>query len=157
MCLGPCRRARATDNAWASAFAFFLVGVGRLGCEHLAQKAKDVMNRLMLRRSRFWGAEGCVFALTTPLPTCANSSNADAVDVDAATETDAGQDAPSPNLAGLGDGGPRCPMTCSSDLHQVLDSRGQVVANCPPDQGCTANACIYACVPACESARANKS
>jgi len=42
---------------------------------------------------------------------------------------------------------------CSSDLHNVLDCDGNVVTTCPPDQGCSAGACV----PACQSAADNKS
>ncbi len=51
-----------------------------------------------------------------------------------------------------GDGG-TCEHTCSSDLHQVLDCHGTVVTTCPPDQGCGETGCV----PACESAKQNKS
>ncbi|AKT42572.1 IgGFc-binding protein [Chondromyces crocatus] len=51
----------------------------------------------------------------------------------------------------VGGGGP-C-RTCSSDLHHVLDCNGNVIQECPPDQGCG----LEGCVEACESARQNKS
>ena len=43
--------------------------------------------------------------------------------------------------------------TCSSDLRQVLDGSGKVLATCPDDQGCAAGKCV----PACEAAHVNKS
>jgi hypothetical protein len=46
-----------------------------------------------------------------------------------------------------------CPNTCSEDLHDVLDCNGNVVATCPPDQGCSSQGCV----PACQSAADNKS
>lgn len=50
-------------------------------------------------------------------------------------------------------GGSGCDPICSSDLHQILDCNGNVIEECPPDQGCGATGCV----PACESARQNKS
>jgi hypothetical protein len=52
-----------------------------------------------------------------------------------------------------GGGNGNCGLTCSSDLHSIIDCNGALVSTCPPDQGC-ANA---ACVPACDAAVANKS
>ncbi len=54
------------------------------------------------------------------------------------------------------DGGPdiACAEHCSADLHDVLDCNDNVVMTCPASQGCGAGA---TCVPACESAAANKS
>jgi hypothetical protein len=50
--------------------------------------------------------------------------------------------------------GGSCSTThCSSDLHDVLcDGSNSVVQTCPPDQGCAAGSCV----PACQSASANK-
>ncbi len=45
-------------------------------------------------------------------------------------------------------------INCSADLHSVLDDQGNVIKTCPPDQGCGAGG---TCVPACDSAIANKS
>ncbi len=44
-------------------------------------------------------------------------------------------------------------VTCSSDLRQVVDGQGQVLKECPPDQGCANGGCVAACA----SAEANKS
>jgi hypothetical protein len=52
--------------------------------------------------------------------------------------------------SGKGDGGPT--TTCSPDLHDILDSNGNVVQTCPPDQGCSSGGCV----PACEAAAAAK-
>lgn len=49
-------------------------------------------------------------------------------------------------------GGPDC-WRCSADLHQVLDCDGNIIETCPLDQGCGG----LGCVPACESAKRNKS
>jgi hypothetical protein len=46
-----------------------------------------------------------------------------------------------------------CATHCSSDLHSVLDCNNKVVTTCPMDQGCAGNGCV----PACDSAKANKS
>src|SRR6476469_7507605 len=43
-------------------------------------------------------------------------------------------------------------VACSSDLHDVLDANGNVVATCPDDQGCAAGACV----PACQAAAASQ-
>ena len=55
------------------------------------------------------------------------------------------------NIGG-GDGG-GCEKTCSTDLHKALDCKGNVVVECPPDQGCGASGCV----PACDAAKQNKS
>lgn len=44
-------------------------------------------------------------------------------------------------------------VTCSSDLHSVIDADGNIIKKCPDDQGCASGDCV----PACDSARANKS
>lgn len=56
------------------------------------------------------------------------------------------------NIDGAGEGG-GC-LTCSADLHNVLDCGGNLLKACPPDQGCAPGG---QCVAACDSARANKS
>lgn len=43
-------------------------------------------------------------------------------------------------------------VSCSSDLHQVLDGNGNVVGTCPNDQGCAAGSCV----PACQAAAASQ-
>jgi IgGFc binding protein len=55
-------------------------------------------------------------------------------------------------MAGAGGSG-NCPAQCSSDLHSVLDCSGNVIQECPPDQGCGETGCV----PACEAAKHNKS
>jgi hypothetical protein len=40
---------------------------------------------------------------------------------------------------------------CSSDLHDVLDANGNVIATCPDDQGCAAGVCVDACAAAASS------
>src|SRR5579871_3320182 len=53
-----------------------------------------------------------------------------------------------------GEGGTTtCALTCSPDLHDVVDCHGTVVTPCPVDQGCGPGG---ACVPACSAAQANK-
>ena len=56
-------------------------------------------------------------------------------------------------IAGGGGGGP-CDVTCSGDLHAVVDCTGTVVKTCPDDQGCGPG---FECIPACEAATAAKS
>ncbi|APR79780.1 Hypothetical protein A7982_05127 [Minicystis rosea] len=46
-----------------------------------------------------------------------------------------------------------CQTHCSADLHSVVDCNGNVLSTCPADQGCGANGCV----PACDSAKENKS
>ncbi len=41
---------------------------------------------------------------------------------------------------------------CSGDLRSVIDSNGNVVTTCPPDQGCSGGTCV----PACQAAGASK-
>lgn len=55
-------------------------------------------------------------------------------------------------LGGDGSSG-GCPDRCSSDLHSVEDCNGKVITTCPADQGCSGTGCV----PACQSAQANKS
>jgi hypothetical protein len=45
-------------------------------------------------------------------------------------------------------------ITCSADLHNVLDGCGQILSTCPPDKGCAPGG---NCVPACEAASQNQS
>jgi hypothetical protein len=52
-----------------------------------------------------------------------------------------------------GGGQAGCAVSCSSDLHSVVDCNGVVVTTCPPDQGCADGGCV----PACDAAIANKS
>ncbi len=77
---------------------------------------------------------------------------------------DGGGDATVQDGQGTNDGGPTfgdtggkdsggCGVTCSGDLHNVVDCNNNVVTACPPDQGCAAGACV----PACDAAKANKS
>jgi hypothetical protein len=54
-----------------------------------------------------------------------------------------------PNEGGTEGGG----VTCSSDLHRVVDGAGRTIKECPADQGCAAGGCV----PACQSADENKS
>lgn len=55
--------------------------------------------------------------------------------------------------ANTGGGNPDC-LQCSADLHQVLDCDGNLVKECPADQGCAPDG---SCVSPCESASLNKS
>jgi hypothetical protein len=64
--------------------------------------------------------------------------------------TDAGDSATPP---GFGDGGVDGAVAggCSGDLHQIVDSHGNVVQTCPPDQGCANGRCVAACDAAAAS------
>ena len=48
--------------------------------------------------------------------------------------------------------GPGAGSACSGDLRSVIDGSGNVVATCPPDQGCAGGKCV----PACQAAGASK-
>ncbi len=54
----------------------------------------------------------------------------------------------------VGGGGPGCDVSCSTDLHSVIDCNGVVLEECPPDQGCGEGG---VCVPACDAAAQNAS
>jgi hypothetical protein len=57
--------------------------------------------------------------------------------------------APDQAVTTFGDGGPSpAGLGCSGDLQSVVDANGHVVETCPPDQGCSAGACIAACAAA---------
>lgn len=84
---------------------------------------------------------------------CGNKGGIGFDDDGAAGDGSIGDEAPFINSDG-GEGGGQC-TTCSADLHSVLDcNTSQVVTTCPGDQGCGANG---QCVPACDSAKDNKS
>src|SRR5260370_2292477 len=57
-----------------------------------------------------------------------------------------------PSPSGLGGRQSSPGSGCTGDLQSVVDPNGQVVATCPPDQGCLAGACV----PACAAAANNK-
>jgi hypothetical protein len=40
---------------------------------------------------------------------------------------------------------------CSADLRSIVDSNGNVIQTCPPDQGCAGGTCVPACQAAAES------
>ncbi|MCA9621939.1 MAG: IgGFc-binding protein [Myxococcales bacterium] len=77
---------------------------------------------------------------------------------------DDGSGAGKTNGAGGGDGGTSfttgngggstCDLSCSTDLHSVIDCDGNLVTQCPDDQGCGESG---QCVPACDSAAQNAS
>jgi hypothetical protein len=51
------------------------------------------------------------------------------------------------------DGGSGCAMSCSADLHSIVDCNNSVVSTCPANQGCANGVCVDACA----SAAANQS
>lgn len=66
---------------------------------------------------------------------------------DGDSDSDADNDAD-----GDGDGGSNPNgLGCSSDLHDVIDENGNVVATCSADQGCAAGVCVEACAAAAAS------
>jgi hypothetical protein len=78
-------------------------------------------------------------------------------DAGAGGDVTAGLDGRSSDAPGFGtdDGGDGgcAGVHCSSDLHSILDCSGKVVMTCPPEEGCSGSTCV----PACQSAEANKS
>jgi hypothetical protein len=74
---------------------------------------------------------------------------------DGGTGEDAGDasfsDVTNPHFGDAGEGGTGG-TGCSGDLRSVIDSNGNVVTTCPPDQGCNAGKCV----PACQAAAASK-
>jgi hypothetical protein len=75
---------------------------------------------------------------------------------DTGATPDAGADDDVVLFQGDGGGGPAGCVTCSADLHQVLDcTTHQVVQTCPPTAGCDAT--TGQCVSPCASAASNKS
>ena len=88
---------------------------------------------------------GCLIA-------CGSTSNgfSDAGD-DASTTDGALSDGTNPFAdSGNKDGG--VGSGCSGDLRSVIDSSGNVIQTCPPDEGCSGGACV----PACQAAGASK-
>src|SRR5215472_4057657 len=49
-----------------------------------------------------------------------------------------------------GDTNPQQNLSCSPDLQNVVDPNGNVVEQCPSDQGCSGGQCV----PACQAAAA---
>ena len=96
-----------------------------------------------------------VLSLATFAWGCGTSGPSGFEPTDGGTGSDSDPFANDGSLFGEGGGdGSACSVTCSSDLHQVLDCNGNVVTTCPDDQGCGAGG---VCVPACDSAKVNKS
>lgn len=63
-----------------------------------------------------------------------------------------GNNSDSGNGSGSGSGsGSNAGGSCSSDLHDVLDANGNVIATCPAAQGCAAGVCVDACQAAAAS------
>jgi hypothetical protein len=87
----------------------------------------------------------------------AGTDDASLVTVEASAADTSKSDAP--DLVGDGasnDAPPNCSIRCSPDLRQVTDCSDppHVITTCPPDQGCGPG---FKCIPACDSAAANKS
>ena len=55
-------------------------------------------------------------------------------------------------IGGIAGGGGAAGIGCSPDLQKVVDENGNVITDCPPDQGCFGGVCI----PACEAAAQSK-
>lgn len=69
------------------------------------------------------------------------------------TTSGAGGDLLSVAASGAGGGDSSC-FKCSADLHSVVDCDGNVLKECPPEQGCAPGG---TCTTPCEAATANKS
>jgi len=77
------------------------------------------------------------------------SSNGEAFGVDGG---DAGDAALLDVRIGFNDAGDaNIATSCSGDLRSVIDSNGNVVMTCPPDQGCKGGQCVAACQAAAAS------
>ena len=98
---------------------------------------------------------GILLPLAIVLASCGNTGPS-GFDPNADGGGDASDDSIDPfkTDTGGGDAGVCATNSCSSDLHSVLDCNGNVLTTCPDDQGCGVGG---VCVPACNSARDNKS
>lgn len=68
----------------------------------------------------------------------------------AGTTTGTGATGGGISLGGFGGGTPTT-FGCSPDLTKVVDGDGNVIEECPPDQGCSAGECVPACQAAADS------
>ena len=99
------------------------------------------------------------FAMVVGLVACGAGNDPDGTGgsgagLSSGTETTTGSSGGSTGAFSDGGGGQAgCAVSCSTDLHSVIDCNGVVVTTCPPDQGCA----DAGCVPACDAAIANKS
>ncbi len=109
-----------------------------------------------MRAFFIYGACGA-FACSVVMVSCGSSNNCSGsfcADQDGSTDVTT-FDVTDSNI-GFGETGKdsgNCSVTCSGDLHDVVDCNGNVVTACPPDQGCAAGTCVAACA----AASANKS
>jgi len=104
----------------------------------------------------------CIASIATMLAACGNNGACTGTFCggDASNNNDATQllDAPfgGDGLIGFGDTGTSdggCGLTCSGDMHDVVDCNNNVITQCPQDQGCANGACE----PACQAANDTKS
>lgn len=90
---------------------------------------------------------------------CSGSNNPSGFDADGggggSDGANAGDDATSGDDVGSFGGGDAgdgaASLGCSPDLQHVIDQSGQVVKDCPPDQGCDGGQCVAACTAAGDS------
>ena len=105
-----------------------------------------------MRRSLAWYA---YLAVVVVAASCGGNGNkfGDGDDAgDASLDAIGNGDGVSFGDVGAKDGGSCATTHCSSDLHDVLCDDNSVVQTCPADQGCAGGTCV----PACDSASANK-
>lgn len=104
-----------------------------------------------------WIVVGVGLFVLSPVACSSKKASSGFASSDASTGGDdgsAGDDSGLQTIGGDGGTNPGCATHCSADLHDVLDCNDNVVAQCPPDQGCGAGG---QCVAACDAANANKS
>jgi hypothetical protein len=115
-----------------------------------------------MRRALFWLAGMGGVACLAALAACGSNGACGGTfctDLDGSVDGSLvdGTSPPTDGTIGFGDvgtgDGSACGVTCSGDLHDVVDCKGNVITQCPPTQGCAGGTCI----PACDAAKANKS
>ena len=111
-------------------------------------------------RFAYWAAIPALACVGLMAASCgsSNCNFGNCSDSDASGDVTAADGAPSsdggPTFGDTGSkDGSNCGVTCSGDLHNVVDCNNNVVTACPIDQGCAAGACVAAC----DAAKANKS
>lgn len=115
------------------------------------------MSMLHVYFRRAVATSGALFFAAVLAAACSASkestlSSSSGAGVDAAATSGAGGDLLSVGSNGAGGSGD-C-FKCSADLHSVVDCDGNVIKECPPDQGCAPGG---VCTTPCEAAQANKS
>jgi hypothetical protein len=112
-----------------------------------------MLHRPASRSSLVTGAALVTAALATLLAACsAGSGGTGGGGGGVTSSTGAGANGSSTGSFGTGTGGNSGGVGCTADLQSTVDANGNVVAQCPPDQGCAGGQCV----PACDAAAASK-